>query len=256
MKNREIERKFLVISNPPDYSHMDYMDITQGYIHDISNQLLFRLRHVIYMKSDKTFLNEEYFQTIKGTNGTNRVKYEAQIWRNTFDVFWPLCQVNALHKFRYVLPLEQSKVIHLDIYKNELKGLYTVDVEFDCPEDAAAYHPAPWFGPEITHNPLYSNINLAYHGKPQAPRENCEHIYSRGMNQEYPRKCIHCGHPEQVPPPPPPQDRLLKEGQEPLKPNGYGGHPEHHFGHSFAPPPPPDRRLKEGEEPLKPNSYV
>lgn len=169
MRNREIERKFIITSELPELKYMNYMDITQGYIHDISNELIFRLRQVLYMSKDGEMLGETYFQTIKGTSGIDKPKYESQIWRNTFSAFWNLCEKTSVHKFRYILPRKDSdkKVVHLDVYKNELSGLYTVDVEFQTNKEATEYVPEAWFGPEVTNNQLYSNVNLAYHGKPQ-----------------------------------------------------------------------------------------
>ena len=168
MKNREIERKYLINkSNIPNLDKMSYMDITQGYIHDIGNHLIFRLRQIIYMDNKKNMLGEEYTQTIKGTEGVDRAKYESQIWRSTFDKFWKLCEYKSVHKYRYIIPRkdEDKKIIHLDVYKNELNGLYTVDVEFETLEDSEDYTPEDWFGIEITNDQRYANVNLAYTNK-------------------------------------------------------------------------------------------
>ena len=32
--------------------------------------------------------------------------------------------------------------------------------------------------------------------QPARPEVNCEHAYSKEMGQEYPRKCVNCGQPE------------------------------------------------------------
>jgi len=167
MKNIEIERKYLIKENNlPNLDNMNYMDITQGYIHDISNNLLFRLRQVIYMSHTGEMLGTDYFQTIKGLDGVERPKYEAQIWYSVFSKFWILCEKNSLHKFRYLIRRkDSSEFIHLDVYKNELKGLHTVDVEFHDNESANKYVPEEWFGTEITNNPLYANVYLAYKKK-------------------------------------------------------------------------------------------
>jgi CYTH domain-containing protein len=166
MKNREIERKFIVDEkNLPDLSKSGYMDINQGYIHGLGNQYVFRLRQVIYISKDGTVLSSEYFQTIKGSGFKEREEYEATIWNNTFSVFWPLCKNKSVHKFRYEIPIENGdRSAFLDIYKNELKGLFVVEVEFGSIKECDSFIPLPWFGEEVTQNPDYTNVNLALNG--------------------------------------------------------------------------------------------
>lgn len=169
IRNREIERKFVVHEeNLPDLSQSGYMDIVQGYIHEIGGKYIFRLRQILYISKDGTFLSDEHFQTIKGSGFKEREEYEANIWKNTFSIFWPLCKNKSIHKFRYEIPIKDSnRSAFLDIYKNELKGLYTVEVEFGSIEECDAFVPLPWFGEEVTQNPEYTNVNLALSGLPK-----------------------------------------------------------------------------------------
>lgn len=171
MKYKEIERKFLIDSKnvPFDLKKMIFEDITQGYVTSIEKDLVYRLRHVIYRSDNESPLGEAYFQTIKGKGSKIRDEYEIQLLREQFAGMWKLCERLTVHKWRYDLPDatgQKLKAIHLDFYKNELRGLWTLEVEFDTEEDCDRYLPPTWFGEEVTHNHNYTNLNLALNGLP------------------------------------------------------------------------------------------
>lgn len=171
MKNEEIERKFLVEEkNLPDLSRQVYMDIVQGYPEgsEFSN-LVYRLRQVLHMSPTNSFLGEQYFQTIKGKEFKKRSEYEIELLIQQFKLSWPLCNKIVLNKKRYVLPLPEYKHLkmHLDIYKNSLKGLYSIEVEFENDDDCDNFNPPEWFGREVTNDIAYSNLHLALHGLPK-----------------------------------------------------------------------------------------
>lgn len=169
MRNFEIERKFLVDETKlPDLSKINYMDIIQGYIYHINENFVFRLRQVLHMGYEGNLLGEDFYQTIKGSGLKVRKEHEAKIWKNTFSTFWPLCENIQIHKLRYILPTKANDhVIHLDIYKNDLKGLITAEVEFKSETDCDEYEPEDWFLTEVTHDPRYANVNLALNGLPK-----------------------------------------------------------------------------------------
>ena len=166
MKNIEIERKFLITEeNIPDVSLFVYGDTTQGYIQNIGSSYLYRLRQIIYMSKNNYCLGEQYLQTIKGFGTKKREEFEIELLKPQFSVLWPLCNNLIVHKFRYEIPIEGTKRhIDFDIYKNNLKGLYTAEVEFDTEEECDAFEPPAWFGMELTHDPRYSNFQLAVNG--------------------------------------------------------------------------------------------
>ena len=170
IKNREIERKFIVFEeNLPDLSKSGYMDITQGYIYEMGSKYVFRLRQILYTSKNGFVLSDEYYQTIKGSRFKEREEYETYIWKNTFSTFWPLCKNRSVHKFRYEIPIKNSnRSAFLDIYKNELKGLFTVEVEFGSIEECDSFIPPSWFGEEVTENINYTNVNLALWGLPKS----------------------------------------------------------------------------------------
>jgi CYTH domain-containing protein len=162
MKNREIERKFLV-KDLPDLEKRNYEDITQGYLdYNTDSNYITRLRQILYMSHTGQMLGEDYFFTVKGVGLKDREEREAQIWRGVFSTFWSICGDNVVHKHRYHIPSEDSKhTVHLDIYKNELSGFVTAEVEFETHEECDAYKPESWFAEEVTDDKRYTNVHLA-----------------------------------------------------------------------------------------------
>lgn len=180
MINKEIERKFLVEEEKlPDLSNHEILDVSQGYICAIDEEYVFRLRQVIKMSPTKELIGTHYYQTIKGAGSKEREEYDAEIPQGVFSTFWPACKNLFIHKLRYDLPIpprfeKKIKKIHLDIYKNslngensfDLKGRYTVEVEFFDRETCDSFKPFDWFGEEVTEDHLYTNVNLARFGWP------------------------------------------------------------------------------------------
>lgn len=171
MKNKEIERKFIINPEniPFDLNKMDYRDITQGYVTSIDKTFIFRLRHVLYRSHlDGDLLGEEFFQTIKGKGTKIRDEFEIKLWKNQFSQLYSLCNDKQIHKFRFELPCDNNiHRIYLDQYKNELNGLWTLEVEFDSVKECDSYQPPSWFGEEVTENIEYSNFQLSINGLPE-----------------------------------------------------------------------------------------
>lgn len=171
---REIERKFLVdIENIPNLTERSYQDITQGYLQNIGDDYIYRLRQVLFTKSDGTVLEDKYYQTIKSKGSKDRSEYEIELFKEPFSVMWCLCNHLSINKNRYILNIPDikddgiKKEVFLDVYKNELNSLYTVEVEFETMEDCDAYVPEPWFGKEVTEDFRYNNFKLTIDGKPE-----------------------------------------------------------------------------------------
>ena len=57
--------------------------------------------------------------------------------------------------------LDAGLVAEIDRYAGALEGLSTVEVEFPNAEQAEAFDPPAWFGPELTGDPRWSNAELA-----------------------------------------------------------------------------------------------
>ena len=162
MRNKEIERKFLVdIKDVPfDLSTLAYGDITQGYITSIDESFSFRVRQTLNMSSEKVLIDKKHTQTIKSKGSKVRDEYEIELNQEQFSTLWKLCMYNSVHKIRYELPYYHH-TLELDVYKNEVEGLYTIEVEFDNIKECDMFEAPEWFGEEVTNKDEYKNVNIA-----------------------------------------------------------------------------------------------
>jgi CYTH domain-containing protein len=143
----EIERKFLV-NDLPRLDNLVFDEIVQGYI-SFSPERRVRKR------------GEKYYYTEKGEGTLFREEIEREISRDEYEELFEKCSGVYLEKTRYLIPLENSLVAELDIYKGKLSHLRVVEVEFKSLEDAKKFTPLPWFGEEITEKTEFRNKNLA-----------------------------------------------------------------------------------------------
>jgi len=162
MKHKEIERKFLVDINdiPFNLSELPYGDITQGYITSIDNTFSFRVRQTLNMNGEKMLVDKTHTQTIKSKGSKVRDEYEIDLNEEQFSTLWKLCMYNSVHKFRYELPYYQH-TLELDVYKNEVLGLYTIEIEFNNLKECDNFDVPEWFGEEVTEKLEYKNVNIA-----------------------------------------------------------------------------------------------
>jgi adenylate cyclase len=157
MNNIEIERKYVITEIPFDIAQYPHKDILQGYIFK-SKEGVVRLRKK----------GSEYYLTVKSDfEGSNiiRNEVETKITAEIFDKLWVTTEGKRLEKTRYEIPLE-DKVIELDIYYNNLKGLITVEVEFNNIDEYNSFIPPKWFGRDVSEDSRYGNGNLAVNGIP------------------------------------------------------------------------------------------
>lgn len=148
MYKPEIERKWLVKDDGWDNGDVAGRPIEQGYFEDL------RIRSV----------GEEYFLTIKRGKGLVKREFEVYLTEADFNRLWPFVEAK-LTKVRYAVQIGDY-VAEVDLYEGPLKGLETVEVEFEDEEEAMAFEPPPWFGEEVTNDERYSNYSLAWEGCP------------------------------------------------------------------------------------------
>ncbi len=152
---REIERKYLVSAMPENLESFSHVEISQGYLAIDANGTEVRLR----LKGAKCF------QTVKSAGGLSRDEYEVELSRDQFDALWPATEDRRVEKTRYVIP-DGKLTIELDVYKGQLAGLMTAEVEFSSESESCAYAPPPWMGADVTDDSRYKNKNLALRGAP------------------------------------------------------------------------------------------
>ena len=68
---------------------------------------------------------------------------------------------------RTALPISEGQALVDEILRPRV--LHLVTMEFASEEEAGAFRPPEWFGPEVTADPRYTNQSLALHGFAEAP---------------------------------------------------------------------------------------
>ena len=144
----EIERKFLCSKIPDDLENFKYHKITQGYISSVPTIRIRKCDH-------------SYFLTIKSKGEISREEFELEISEKEYNNLCEKVENNFIKKYRYLIPLEGNLVAELDIYLDKLKGLTTIEVEFDSLEKCDEFTPPDWFGEDISYKNEYKNVNLS-----------------------------------------------------------------------------------------------
>jgi CYTH domain-containing protein len=148
--NREIERKFLIRTMPPDLTSYPSNDISQGYLVSLDDGTQVRLR-----KS-----GQQHSLTYKRGVGNVREEREVELTAEQFDALWPATEGKRLVKTRYEIPLG-DRVVEIDVYHGKHEGLVVAEVEFDDEVGARDFSRPDWLGADVTGDPRYSNQLLA-----------------------------------------------------------------------------------------------
>ncbi len=144
-----------MLSAPSWLSSCRVEDIEQGYLAIEADEVEVRLRR----RGGRTEL------TVKRGEGAQRIEKEVELDAPRFEALWPLTDGRRVQKSRHYVPSEPGE-IEVDVYRGDLNGLITAEIEFDHEQAAAAFVPADWFGPEVTGDPRYANKSLATRGAP------------------------------------------------------------------------------------------
>jgi len=153
---QEIERKFLVKSLPENLEQYPHKDIVQGYLAITEDGTEVRLRQ----KGNK------YFQTIKKGSGKTRFELEIEMTEEQFNLLWEATRGKRVEKTRYEIPHENG-IIELDIYRGDLDGLLSAEMEFLSEEESEKFTAPDWLDEEVTDDKRYKNQNLALCGIPK-----------------------------------------------------------------------------------------
>jgi CYTH domain-containing protein len=116
--------------------------------------------------------DDKFYLTIKKGSGLKREEIETKIDEKEFNNLLKKKIGNIISKTRYEVKLEQDLIAELDVYHNDLEGLYTVEVEFQSENQANSFNAPIWFGREITNDKSFKNQSLALKGNPLKNLEN------------------------------------------------------------------------------------
>ncbi len=144
----EIERKFLVSSLPDNLTAFPCRTIEQGYL---------CTDPVIRIRRD----NEKYELTYKSKGFMSRQEYNLPLNEKAYQHLISKTDGRLIKKRRYMIPLENSLTIELDIFDASLSPLVLAEVEFPDEESALSFTPPEWFGEDVTYSPKYHNSTLS-----------------------------------------------------------------------------------------------
>ena len=146
----EIERKFLISKDslPDNLRNYKCRHIEQGYL--CTNP-------VIRIRRD----NDNYILTYKSKGLMTREEYEMPLTKESFDHLSKKVDGKIIVKDRYMIPLEGSLIIELDVFKDFLESLILAEVEFESEDAANSFIPPEWFGEDVTFSGKYHNSYLS-----------------------------------------------------------------------------------------------
>lgn len=144
----EIERKYLIKNCPPNIKSYPCRLIEQGYL---STEPVVRIRQD----------NDNYELTYKSKGLMVREEYNLPLTRDSYEHLKTKIDGQLIRKHRYMIPLDNTHLIELDIFDGDLAPLCIAEVEFSSEEDANAFCPPSWFGEEVTWSTEYHNSNLS-----------------------------------------------------------------------------------------------
>lgn len=144
----EIERKYLLRNLPEHLESYPYKQIEQGYL---NTEPVVRIR-----RSDDT-----YTLTYKGKGLMVREEYNLPLNDESFAHLKEKIDGRLIKKRRYLIPLDDSHTIELDIFEGDLAPLQLAEVEFATEEEANSFVPPAWFGEDVTFSTKYHNSTLS-----------------------------------------------------------------------------------------------
>ncbi|MBQ0016793.1 MAG: CYTH domain-containing protein [Bacteroidales bacterium] len=156
----EIERKYLLASQPDNLENYPCVEIEQAYLCESPT---LRVRRV----GDSFVLTvKEHLSAIGGAIHNREEEFELS--EESYRMLRQKCDGGCVAKTRYSVDLEQCTgnscykglVAEVDVFHQGNEGLVLVEVEFPTTESANLFIPPVWFGPEVSDNPRYRNSNL------------------------------------------------------------------------------------------------
>lgn len=144
----EIERKYLISHLPEDFKKYPCRIIEQGYLNTDP---------VVRIRRD----NETYELTYKSTGLMAREEYNLPLSKAAYEHLLSKIDGRLICKKRYMIPLDETLTIELDVFYGELAPLILAEVEFPDKEATLSFSPPDWFGEDVTFSGEYHNSYLS-----------------------------------------------------------------------------------------------
>lgn len=144
----EIERKYLIDTLPDNLECYPQKKIEQGYL---CTDPVVRIRKQ----------NDQYFLTYKSQGLLSREEYNLPLTQEAYEHLKTKTDGYLISKTRYLLPLDSTHTIELDVFDAPFAPLYMAEVEFAALEEAENFTPPHWFGADVTFDGSYHNSAMS-----------------------------------------------------------------------------------------------
>lgn len=144
----EIERKYLIHQLPENLCDYPQKRIEQGYL---CTQPVVRVRQQ----------NQDYFLTYKSVGLMSREEYNLPLTKEGYEHLKAKADGYFISKTRYLIPLDETHTIELDVFDPPFAPLYMAEVEFATLEEAENFTPPEWFGEDVTFDGSYHNSAMS-----------------------------------------------------------------------------------------------
>lgn len=144
----EIERKYLIHTLPDNLETYPHKRIEQSYL---CTSPVVRIRRQ----------NDEYFLTYKSKGLMSREEYNLPLTQEAYEHLKPKADGYLISKVRYLIPLDATHTIELDVFDAPFAPLYMAEVEFATLEEAENFTPPEWFGEDVTFDGSYHNSAMS-----------------------------------------------------------------------------------------------
>ena len=146
----EIERKFLIPKEnlPKALDSYPCHRIEQGYL---CTSPVVRIRRQ----------DDDYFLTYKSKGLMSREEYNLPLNESAYQHLLTKIDGRLIKKKRYMIPLDDTLTIELDVFEGDLAPLLLAEVEFPDEKAALSFTPPQWFGKDVTFSSEYHNSTLS-----------------------------------------------------------------------------------------------
>lgn len=146
--NMEIERKFIPKKLPDHLDQYPFHDIEQGYL--CTNPTI-RIRK----------MDHDCFLTYKSSGMMAHQEYEVPLTLKAYEHLREKTDGILITKRRYLIPLDDTHTIELDLFHGQLEGITLAEVEFTSVDEANAFQAPDWFGEDVTYDSRYHNSEMS-----------------------------------------------------------------------------------------------
>jgi CYTH domain-containing protein len=147
----EIERKFWLTDFPTQYPELVHLETDQGYL--VNDPVTVRIRSSRNLGTGES----TYILCIKSRGTLSRHEVETPILPEQFEELASLLEHPMVHKDYHAYRLPDGHVLECSVVDH---GAFSyAEVEFESEEEARAWEPLPFLGPELTYDKRFTMLS-------------------------------------------------------------------------------------------------